>query len=128
MYKWPLLMAITVVASGTFAAAARPQLHASPEVRRASKTDDTLFRDLLVGDGGVGFFDQILYPDVKHRVVSRIDVVTPYDSKQAGVERWHVQHDQGDTVTYRITLDSDGKGGTYFGVMREDPESDDGGR
>lgn len=124
----PFLVAIAVVAAGTFSVAARPPLRATPEVRRTSKADDTLFRDLLVGDGGVGFFDQILYPDVKEREVARIDVVTPYDSKQTGVERWHVQHDRGETVTYRITMDPDGEGGTYFGVVREDPESDDGGR
>lgn len=94
-------------------------LGASPEVRAESQTDDRLFRDILGVTGGVGFIDKVLYPNAKSRVLIKIEVITPYNGKVQGVERWYIQHDGNSTATYLVKLNPDGKGGTFFSTSPE---------
>lgn len=117
-FKVPLLIALTLVTSAC-ATTGLSALSISPDVRRASKADDRLFQDMLAGVGGVGFADHVFYPNARQSSVIRIDVISPYGSGQKASERWHIQHDGADTVTYLITFTPDGKGGTYFSIKRE---------
>jgi hypothetical protein len=79
-----------------------------------------MFRDLLASPGGVGFADSMFYPDARSRVLTDIEVVSPYSSEQQGIERWYVQHDGEVTVSYLVELNSDGAGGTYFSTSLEE--------
>ena len=89
------------------------------DVRKSSYTDDRLFYDLIVAPGGVGFANRTLYPTVTASEVTRIDVVTPYDNKRVGVEKWYVKHNTGETVCYLVKLKPDGNGGTHFSVEKK---------
>lgn len=95
-------------------------LKVAPEVRKSSQADAVLFRDLQSAVGGVGFMDQVVYPDAKERVLVRIEVTSPDGSDGAsGAERWFIQHDGADTVSYLVTFTPDGRGGTFFAVEKE---------
>lgn len=101
-------------------------LSIAPEVRSASQAGEVLFRDMVGAAGGVGFMDRVLYPKAQQRSVVRIEVVSPYVGSQPGVERWYIEHYGTDTATYLITLIPDGKGGTYFSTIREQPAQHEG--
>lgn len=91
----------------------------TPEVRRLSYADDRLFRDMVTGIAGVDFYDRVSFPKSTHRSLVGIEVVTPYDSRQTGVERWSIQHDGDVTATYIVRFMPDGRGGTNFAVARD---------
>ena len=93
----------------------------TPEARRDSRAGDLLFHDLLSSPGGVGFVDQMSYPDVGTRRVIRIDVITPYTEHQVGVERWTIDHGGDPNASYIVRLIPDGRGGTTFAVGRDMP-------
>ena len=82
-----------------------------PEVRKMSTADDTLFLDLLLR---VGETDHKFYPSSKDKTLTRIEVITPYDNRKTGDERWFIQHDDGAVSVYRVKLQPDGRGGTRF--------------
>ena len=92
-----------------------------PEVRKISYADERLFHDLLTGSGGVGFADVTMYPRARQKALTRIQVLTPYDNKKTGVERWYIQHDGQDTAAYLVKLTPDGHGGTSFTVQMDQP-------
>jgi len=105
-----------------------------------SCADNTLFRDVLNGIGGVGFADQTFFPNAKERRITKIDVIVPYsyhrpnsafglvgilaaqphDAPKTGVERWTIQHDGQDTYSYIVKFIPDGFGGTQFSVQKDD--------
>lgn len=89
------------------------------EARNQSLANDQLLRDMLTGLGGVAFVDQALYPDVGTRIVLQVETVSLPDESGRASERWYVQHDGNETVTYLITLEPDGQGGTYFSTTHE---------
>lgn len=91
----------------------------SPEVRKMSTADETLFRDLLTQRGGVAFADMIFYPHSQRKTLTRIEVLTPYDNHRVGQERWFVEHEDGTTTAYRVRFIPDGRGGTTFTVQRD---------
>lgn len=84
-----------------------------------STTDDTLFRDLLTKPGGVAHADMILFPRSQRKTLARIEVLTPYDNRQTGQERWFIQHESGEPTPYLVRLIPDGRGGTTFTVQRD---------
>jgi esterase/lipase superfamily enzyme len=90
-----------------------------PEVRKMSTTDDALFRDLLTKSGGVAHADMVLYPRSQQKTLTRIEVLTPYDNRQTGQERWFIQHEGGKTTAYLVNLIPNGKDSTTFIVHRE---------
>jgi hypothetical protein len=90
-----------------------------PEVRKMSTTDETLFRDLLTKPGGVTHADMVLYPRSQQKTLTRIEVLTPYDNRRTGQERWFIQHEGGETTAYLVKLIPDGRGGTTFTVQRD---------
>jgi|SRR6266550_421813 len=90
-----------------------------PEVRKMSSTDETLFRDLLTKPGGVAHADFVSYPRSKQKTLTRIEVLTPYDNRQTGQERWSIVHEDGETAAYLVKLIPDGRGGTTFTVQME---------
>ena len=90
------------------------------EVRNQSYADNTLFKDLLFEIGGVGFADEVLHPDSINRRLVKIEVITPYNGKNTGEEKWTINHDQTVNVTYLVKLIPDGSGGTYFSVGKID--------
>ena len=94
-------------------------LSITDEIRNSSSTDEKLFVDLFGAPGGVGFADKTLYPNARNNEIVQIEVITPYDNEQVGVERWYVQHDQNEKVSYLVKLTPDGKGGTIFTVQPE---------
>ncbi|WP_444916876.1 hypothetical protein [Microbulbifer sp. JMSA003] len=94
-------------------------LNIQAEVRAASQTDEQLFRDVLWAPGGVGFIDKVLYPNAKSSELIKIEVITPYKGEGQGIERWHIQHDGKDIVTYLVKLNPDGNGGTFFATTPE---------
>ena len=90
-----------------------------PEVRNMSATDETLFRDLLTKHGGVAHADFVAYPRSNRRTLTHIEVLTPYDNRQTGEERWFIAHKGGETAVYQVKLIPSGRGGTMFTVQRE---------
>ena len=86
-----------------------------------SYADERLFRDLWTAPGGVGFADVTMYPRARNKALTRIEVLTPYDNKKTGVERWYIQHDGQDTAAYLVKLIPDGHGGTTFTVQKDQP-------
>jgi len=88
------------------------------EVRKQSFADYRLFHDLLNAIGGVGFADEVHFPDAKIRTITGIEVVVPYNNRQTGVERWTIHHDGQDSCTYIVKLIPDGMG-TSFAVQRD---------
>jgi len=84
-----------------------------------STTDEPLFRDLLTKRGGVVHADFVSYPRSSQKKLIRIEVLTPYDHRRTGQERWFIQHEGGDTAAYLVKLKPDGHGGTQFTVQRE---------
>jgi hypothetical protein len=121
MNKSILLSVTFVLLLGGCATTPQSTLSVAPEIRSVSQADETLFRDILGAVGGVGFMNRVFYPQAKQSSVVRIEVVTPYNNGQAGVERWHIQNDANDIATYIVTLKPDGKGGTFFSVQRDQP-------
>jgi len=100
--------------------ASTSRLTYTPEVRKMSYADNTLFRNLRSGIGGVGFADEVIYPDVNERRIEKIEIITPYNNRIAGKEKWTVNHDGKTNVSYLVTLNPDGRGGTYFSVKQID--------
>jgi len=90
------------------------------EVRKMSLADDTLFRDMLGGIGGAGFSDTVRYPKAKSRIVTKIEVIVPYDNVKTGIERWTIVHDGNQSTAYILYFVPDGRGGTKFGVKLDD--------
>lgn len=90
----------------------------TPEVRKMSFADEKLFTNLVMGIGGVTFADEVHYPDAKRRKLVRIEAAVPYNGREAGVERWEIEHDGGETVSYTVTYTPDGRGGTVFSVAK----------
>ena len=90
----------------------------SAAVRRGSRADDRLFRDLVNAMGGVKFVDQLSFPDAKKRRITAIRALKPYGDGQDGLERWTVQHET-ESCAYLVTLLPDGAGGTTFSVEKE---------
>jgi hypothetical protein len=78
-----------------------------------------LFRDLLLKRGGVGYANWRFFPKVIQSELTKIEVVTPYDNKLTGVERWFVRHDDGETRVFLVKLVPDGKGETDWAVQLE---------
>jgi hypothetical protein len=120
-----LITTLTLILSGcaTTSPSGQSGLSVSPEVRRATLADETLFRDVVGAIGGVGFVDRVLYPKARQRSVIRIEVVTPPDPGRSWAERWHIQHDGQGTAAYLIKFTSDGKGGTFFSTRQELPDA-----
>ena len=92
----------------------------TPEIRKMSYADNRLFRDMLSGIGGVGFADEVSFPNAKVRTVTKIEAIVPYDNRQTGVERWTVQHDGQDICSYIAKFIPDGRGGMTFAVQKDD--------
>jgi hypothetical protein len=95
-------------------------LTCSPEVRKMSYADNRLFRDMLNAISGVGFFDEVLFPNAKERKVIKIQAIVPYDNRKTGVEYWTVQHDGQDSCSYIVNFIPDGRGGTTFTVKKDE--------
>jgi hypothetical protein len=91
----------------------------TPEVRKSSHADDRLFNDMTHAIGGVDFYDRVVYPKATTRVLTRIEVITPYDNHQTGIERWTIQHDGDTSASYVVRFMPDGKGGTDFAVSKD---------
>lgn len=121
--RFKLIFALSFFLVSACATTASSNLSVSSEVRRASQADDRLFRDMLMGFGGVGFVDRVFYPNAQQSIVIRIEIVSPYSPEQTGSERWYIQHDGADTAVYLITFTPDGQGGTYFSTEHERPAS-----
>jgi len=94
-----------------------PSMAYTPEVRKMSYTDATLFQDSL---NGVLMYDQIFHPNVKKREVVKIEVIVPYDNHRVGLERWIISHDSQETAAYIVKMIPDGRGGTDFNVGQDD--------
>ena len=94
-----------------------PKMVYTPEVRKMSFTDSTLFKDSL---NGLIIYDQMHYPNAKVRAVEKIEVIVPYDNSRIGLERWIVTHDGQDPATYIVKMFPDGKGGTNFNIGKDD--------
>src|SRR5215831_7572309 len=101
------------------AAVTRAPLSYTPEVRKSSYADDRLFQDMIHALGGVDFVDRVMFPKATQRALIRIEVITPYHSGQAGVERWTIQHDADTTASYIVRFIPDPKGGTTFAVSKD---------
>ncbi len=93
------------------------RLQYDPEIRKQSRASPILFHDLVSAPGGVAMVDEVQHPNAARRRIVRIEVATPYDGKQTGVERWTIDHGDGPTSTYTVTLAPDGQGGTNFSVQ-----------
>jgi hypothetical protein len=118
MKKCLLLLAIILVVGVRNRAAAELPSYA-PEIRRSTFADDVLFHDLLGAPGGVGMVDEVFFPKAKERKIIHIEIKVPYDGRQAGVERWTIEHAEGDDIAYRVNLIPDGQGGTTFAVEKD---------
>lgn len=115
-------IALLSIALSIFGCASNPTsstLSISPEVRASSKADDRLFKDMAESTGGVGYIDKVLHRSAKSRVLIKIEVISPYNGKDEGLERWHIQHDGKSTATYLVELIPDGNGGTFFATSPE---------
>jgi len=88
-------------------------------VRGQSFASDALFRDLMLGVGGVGIADQVYFPSVAERKLVRIEVVVPFDNQRVGIERWTISHGPNLYATYTVRMVPDGEGGTNFGLSLE---------
>jgi len=102
-----------------FSTKAKSKFVYTPEVRKMSKADDLLFRDLTTAIGGVRFADEVYFARVIERRIEKIEVLVPYDSVQTGVEKWFIVHDGAEVATYLVSLAPDGSGGTTFSVKLE---------
>lgn len=113
---------ISILASILCGCATTPQsmMTCAPDVRKMSHVDDRLFRDVFGGMGGVGFADEVMFPNAKAKVITKINVIVPYDSHNVGIERWTVQHDGQDTCSYIVKFTPDGHGGTSFSTQKDD--------
>ena len=96
------------------------QLSCAPEVRKMSYADDRLFRDVFGGMGGVGFADEVMFPNAKDKKITKIEAIVPYDNHKVGIERWTIQHDGQDTSSYIVRFIPDGHGGTTFQTKKDD--------
>src|SRR5262249_37812615 len=114
-----LALAIGVAVYATSAASSPAQLKYAADVRKSSFASDRLFNDLTHAIGGVDFADRVSFPNVTTRILVRIEVITPYDNHQTGMERWTIQHDGGTTASYIVRFVPDGKGGTNFAVSKD---------
>jgi len=85
-----------------------------------SYADDRLFRDVFGGPGGVGFADEVMFPNAKVKTVTKIEAIVPYDNRKTGIERWTIQHDGQDTRAYIVKFIPDGHGGTTFTTQKDD--------
>ena len=94
-------------------------LTCTPEIRKMSYADDALFRQVLKGINGVGFADEVIFPQVKERLVTKIEVDVPYDNQKTGVEHWTVQHDGKDSCSYLVKFTPVGNGSTNYRVQPE---------
>ena len=90
-----------------------------PDTIKSSYADNRLLGDLIGAPGGVIFTNKTLYPQVTSSVLTKIEVVTPYDNINTGVEKWYIEHNTGEIVCYIVNLIPDGKGGTYFTTSKE---------
>jgi hypothetical protein len=97
-----------------------PRLSCTVDIRKMSYADERLFSDLMTQTGGIGYAEYVLYPNVKLGTITKIEAIVPYDNHKTGVERWTIQHDGQDTVSYIVKFIPDGKGGTDFTVQKED--------
>lgn len=115
---------IVLILSGcvTSPTKSKVELTYSAEVREKSFADHRLFDDLLNNIGGIGFVDQVYYPNVISRTISDIVAVVPYNNQVTGIERWTINHDNQSSVKYIVELSSDGSGGTIFSVKKENTE------
>ncbi|HTJ79691.1 MAG TPA: hypothetical protein VL357_11910 [Rariglobus sp.] len=91
----------------------------TPEVRQQSHADGRLFKDLLSAIGGVGFADEVYYPNAAERKIIKIESIVPYDNQKTGIENWTIDHGDAGIVTYIIKLIPDGQGGTNFSVGKK---------
>jgi hypothetical protein len=118
--KHGLLIAVMITLIGSGCVTTRDSgMTIRPEVRKQSSCDDVLFRDLLTKRGGLGHANWLWFPKVKQSVVTKIEVVTPYDNKHTGVERWFVQHDDGEICVFLVKLRPDNKHETDWAVQLE---------
>jgi len=108
---------ITIAILGLAGCATMPPIAYTPEVRKMSYTDATLFRDSL---NGVYMYDHIFHPKVTKREVVKIEVIVPYDNVKVGLERWIVSHDGQETSAYIVKMIPDGRGGTDFNIGKDD--------
>ena len=83
MKKYLMIVAAVLVCLSSGSALASG-LQCTPEVRKQSYADNTLFGDLLNGISGVGFADEALFPEVKERQLVQIKVVTRYNNRNTG--------------------------------------------
>lgn len=111
------LIIITVIGLCLVGCASR--LAYTPEIRKESCADNRLFSDMLNGIGGVGFADEVLYPNAKERRIVKIEVGVPYDNKRTGIEHWTIQHDGAAACSYIVKFIPDGVGGTRFTIQRD---------
>ena len=90
-----------------------------PEVQKMSTASETLFRDLLAKPGGVAHADMLFHPRSQQKTLTRIEVLTPYDNRQIGQERWFIEREGGETTAYLVRMIPNGRGGTIFTVQRD---------
>ena len=113
------LLSITLSIFGCASNQPSSKLSVSPEIRTQSKAGDILFKDMTESTGGVGFIDKTLHRSAKNREIIKIEVISPYNGKDKGLERWYIQHDGINVVTYLVELIPDGNGGTFFATTPE---------
>jgi hypothetical protein len=46
-------------------------------------------------------------------------VITPYNPRQTGKERWFIEHETGPTAVYLVEIIPDGSGSAFFEVKRD---------
>lgn len=97
-----------------------PRLSYTPEVRKMSYADNLLFKNLSTGIGSVCFVDEVMHPDATQRVIEKIEVITPYDNRAVGLEKWTINHGGESRASYLVELTPDRRGGTYFSVKKAD--------
>jgi hypothetical protein len=108
-----------IMALATGCTTTRGTMVIEPAPGEKSSADETLFRDVLTKHGGVAYADYVLYPDVTQKALTHIQVITPYDNHNIGVERWTVEHIGQGSVSYLVKFIPDGHGGTTFTVQRD---------
>ena len=119
MKKHLALIAILALFTGGCATMSSSSLTCTPEIRKLSDADNSLFHDLLTQIGGVGFADETFFPNAKSRTIVKIEIIVPYDNQKTGIERWTIQHDGLDTCSYIVKFIPDGSGGTRFAVRKD---------
>ena len=89
------------------------------DVGKKTYADQTLFRDVLAGKGGIGYADYVLFPDAKEKKLTNIEVIVPYDNHKTGIERWTIEHDGQGSCSYIVKFIPDGNGGATFTVQKD---------